>query len=93
MTKANESAFPRKEDCIVGPDQRILNEHGGVSYYPGQTYLRNCPGLTKRELFAAMAMQALIPTYVEQVKELENAAGAAVEYADALLKELERETK
>lgn len=50
-------------------------------------------GLTKRELIAAMAMQALIPTYVEQVKELENAAGAAVEYADALLKELERETK
>lgn len=49
--------------------------------------------MTIREKFAAMAMQALIPTYVGQVKELENAAGAAVEYADALLKELERETK
>lgn len=49
--------------------------------------------MTIREKFAAMAMQALIPTYVEQVKELENAASAAVEYADALLKELERETK
>lgn len=49
--------------------------------------------MTIREKFAAMAMQALIPTYVEQVKELENAAGAAVEYADALLKELEKETK
>lgn len=49
--------------------------------------------MTIREKFAAMAMQALIPTYVEQVKELENAASAAVEYADALLMELSKSAK
>lgn len=84
--KANESAYPTEQPLefieIAGqPGTRSVLKYGFTG------------GLTKRELFAAMAMQALIPTYVEQVKELENAASAAVEYADALLKELERETK
>lgn len=73
----NDAAFPHQSECVIG----------------GTVYTSEHSGLTKRELIAAMAMQALIPTYVEQVKELENAASAAVEYADALLKELERETK
>lgn len=47
--------------------------------------------LSKRELFAILAMQALIPTYVEQVNELENSASAAVQYADALIAELNKE--
>lgn len=93
MNKANESAFPCKEEFIVGPDQRIINEHGGVSYYPGQTYLREHPGLTKRELFAAMAMQGMLTTLVWSESGDQRVAQDAVKLADALLKELEKETK
>lgn len=44
-------------------------------------------GLTKRELFAAMAMQAAMNGYLSEPK---NAAKLAVEHADALIKELEK---
>ena len=48
-------------------------------------------GLTKRELFAAMAMQALIPLHFDRGKRYdESAAADAVEYADALLLALAR---
>ncbi len=45
-------------------------------------------GLTKRELFAAMAMQAYA---MDQIPE--KAASLAVQYADALLAELAKEKK
>jgi hypothetical protein len=44
-------------------------------------------GLTKRELFAAMAMQGVPPGYFES---LERTAEYAVERADALIAELEK---
>lgn len=44
-----------------------------------------CGGLTKRELFAAMAMQGLLAGFAE---DYEQTASAAVKQADALLKEL-----
>lgn len=44
-------------------------------------------GLTKRELFAAMAMQGFIASKVYG-GEVEMRASLAVKYADALLKEL-----
>ena len=44
-------------------------------------------GITKRELFAAMALQAVI-TNDHQNIGYETGAGHAVKYADALLKEL-----
>lgn len=56
-------------------------------------------GLTKREHFAAMAMQALIPIYWERktLDEYETAEElvkclmeSSVEHADALLKELDK---
>lgn len=50
-------------------------------------------GLTKRELFAAMAMQGLCSTFTigRDQPELQTAtADSAVKYADALLAELER---
>lgn len=53
-------------------------------------------GLTKREYFAAMAMQALIPSHREvelddAVKfEYEGCAMNAVEFADALIAELSK---
>ena len=43
-------------------------------------------GLTKREYFAALAMQGLVDRHINY----EVVAEYAVEYADALLKELDR---
>lgn len=48
--------------------------------------------LTKREYFAAMAMQALFPTVNVHTDKAE-CAEDAVEMADALIAELNRETK
>lgn len=49
------------------------------------------PGLTKRELIAAMAMQALIANQWSQSEsELEDYAKDAFDMADALLKELSK---
>ena len=45
-------------------------------------------GLTKRELFAAMAMQGIY--FSEQYKNRADVAEKAVEQADALLEELEK---
>lgn len=46
-------------------------------------------GLTKRELFAAMAMQGLCANSIHgSHHSFENTAREAVQYADALLKEL-----
>jgi hypothetical protein len=51
-----------------------------------------CPqekGLSKREYFAAMAMQALVTRDVHSIRE--HAAHQSVLYADALIKELNKE--
>lgn len=48
------------------------------------------PGLTKREYFAAMAMQGLIASDVDGAMSHGNCAKIAVLQADALLKELEK---
>lgn len=45
-------------------------------------------GLTKRELFAAMAMQGLMTIDADWIPDY--VAGKAVGYADALLAELEK---
>jgi hypothetical protein len=51
-------------------------------------------GLTKRELFAAMAMQGLVTTYTIYRDNLfPTSAAAAVAYADALLAELQKEPR
>ncbi len=47
------------------------------------------PGLSKREYFAAMAMQALVTRGVHSIKE--NAADQSVLYADALIEALNKE--
>jgi hypothetical protein len=48
------------------------------------------PGLTKREYFAAMAMQALVSTETADYDvKPKDAASFAVEYADCLIRELE----
>ena len=49
---------------------------------------RTCMGLTKREHFAGLAMQALVSNYGNE--SADECALNAVEYADALLKELDK---
>jgi hypothetical protein len=52
------------------------------------------PGLTKRELFAAMAMQGLARgAVIENEDSIKNHARRSVRYADALLSELQKESK
>jgi hypothetical protein len=48
-------------------------------------------GLTKREHFAAMAMQGIHIMQYPEDKDLQATAKASVRYADALLEELARE--
>lgn len=47
-------------------------------------------GLTKREYFAAMAMQGLLAKHGDDDYQAEQIADYAVAHADALLKKLER---
>lgn len=67
---------------FVFPDQgRVTNSIGGVSYNIPST-----PGLTKRELFAAMAMQGLIMR--DSIIDTDRCAAKSTAFADALLAEL-----
>lgn len=64
--------------------QILVNERGSVIE----------GGLTKRELFAAMAMQATLSRNPGEVRfTADSVAVASIEYADALLAELEKESK
>lgn len=75
MSRADESAFPSKQDTYSAEN-----------------------GLTKRELFAAMAMQGMLADHTlaigygksEGDELMENTVSSAVRYADALLAELEK---
>lgn len=61
---------------------------GPVSNANQPAYPFDCSnGLTKRELFAAMAMQGMISNY--GALDEDNAAKYAVSFSDALLAELE----
>jgi hypothetical protein len=48
-----------------------------------------CLGLTKREYFAAMAMQGLLAADTDFMMKMEYTVECAVSHADALLKEIE----
>ena len=65
------------------------------SAFPATEYYDERPiggssGLTKRELFAAMALQGFIAANGQH--QVRDAATAAVEYADALIKALSKES-
>lgn len=86
-----ESIFPK-----------IIKEYFAPECSPSETQVG---GLTKRELFAAMAMQGILsagPTYLEAVQQMADKRnkGAnvilselAVDFANELLKELSKEDK
>lgn len=68
------------DDAVFAKSAYMTN---GGSFYPGQD------GLTKREYFAAMAMQAILSIPSFQTKK--ETATAAVQMADALILELNKE--
>lgn len=61
-------------------------ENGKQSAFPADAHTNSYLGLTKREYFAAMAMQGLVDRHINY----EVVAEHAVRYSDALLAELER---
>lgn len=80
MSKANESAFPLP--IAVGPQGDVVQPAG-----------RDL-GFTKREYFAAMAMQGILASFPAQARmDHELIAQAALKAADALLAELEKTEK
>ena len=76
MTFPDSNAYP------LIPDAKTLKEYGKVAIQKG---------LTKRELFAAMAMQGYCVT--DQKVNAVRAAQFAVEIADALIAELNKEVQ
>lgn len=79
-SKGNEPAFPRLEHV----------KHGNFSEarYVWETH----GGLTKREYFAAMAMQGMLASGIsERNSGPVSLAMSAVEQADALIAELEKQ--
>lgn len=60
------------------PIEESLNDCGSINF-----------GLTKREYFAAMAMQGMIASEIDEASSPEGIAKMAAEHADALLKALE----
>lgn len=55
---------------------------------PGTEFTHGYLGLTKRELFAAMAMQGICASEPSEKLDYEHTAHFAVEHADALIAEL-----
>lgn len=89
MSKANEPAFPEIRTTET-PSRFFEAVYGNVS---------SSGGLTKREYFAAMAMQSLINNPVLERRMLNQSkaeqfeamvARSAMFYADALIAELEK---
>ena len=61
-------------------------------FLDGEPHPVKCRGLTKREHFAGLAMQGLIPVYSRNAVEYKVLADVAIHCADALLAALEDRT-
>ena len=84
MTFPDSNAYP------LVPDAKTLKEYGEVAIQKG---------LTKRELFAAMAMQGLLsdndysPYTLRNGDYINTLGEQCVKYADALIAELNKEVQ
>ena len=77
--------FPESNAYPMMPDKATLKEYGKVA-------IQN--GLTKRELFAAMAMQSIITSgEVFNTYSVEHIAHLSCNQADALIAELNKEVQ
>lgn len=74
MSNGNELAFP------------LANQFDSDGYLAREMEL----GLTKREYFAGLAMQGTLATYQLVIPVRSDIARIAVQFADALLAELEK---
>lgn len=83
MTNGNDAAF--STPTIYGPDEDRPSMI--ARYEDGE------PGLTKREHFAAMAMQGLLANPDRDVMDYGNYSNDAVMHADALIDALNKEAK
>jgi hypothetical protein len=84
MCEANEPAFPGLQTF-----ERFNDERGAY-----EEYTLPAGGLTKRQYFAAVAMQGLTANSVPGQHHMPaNLAQEAVQYADALIAELEKATR
>ena len=81
MRNADMPAMPCKQTVSRDSDEMIPYQFGNHDFVT--------PGLTKREHFAAMAMQGLLAFYGDG-QAFSTTAKEAMECADALLAELER---
>lgn len=96
MTNPNDPCYVDKRvDVIVPQDLNGLFHDHPELYNRIREYVSACNGLTKREYFAAMAMQGLASTTNSLPKELASSAKnlfsmAAVELADALIATLNK---
>lgn len=77
MTFPDSNAYP------LMPDAKTLKEYGEVAIQKG---------LTKRELFAAMAMQGMLSDS-RRTSSIYDVSNAAVRTADALIAELNKEVQ
>lgn len=75
--ESNEGAFPRS--------------HSEDSWNEEQHFAQK--GLSKRELFAAIAMQGLLSGHPKQVHGHNQTAEIAIKHADALIEELSKVEK
>lgn len=77
------------EKPIYPTDSTVINTHEFLEYNIREG--RHYSGLTKREYFAAMAMQGILSACPEHGPMSEmRVASYAIEYADELLKQLEK---
>lgn len=80
MSKTNEQAFPISPGGHRDAQGVLFWSHGSL-------------GLTKREYFAAKAMQGILsipPKFLEETWTVQEIARGSVRWADALLAELEK---
>lgn len=83
----SDPAFPQKRKVNI---QELAMHHGNGATIPREALEEFCPGLTKRELFAAVALQGLIASPNKTDNHCKLIAQDACKLADALLAELER---
>lgn len=86
MTNGNESAYPFAE--TVKSEHRDILGNPQVNFHTEMT-----GGLTKREHFAAMALQAVDVQAHVASPAAKNIAASAVNIADALIDALNQEAK
>lgn len=89
MLNPNDPAFPF-EGCTSLIDRELLNQVGPENAAKIATISKRYDGLTKREYFAAIAMQGMIAGSQGLHITVEQFASQSLKLADALIAELNK---